>query len=212
AALRDADRTTVVLVARAEASSLIEADRAGRDLADLGMTSQRLIINGVLMKPSVTDPVAVARRDREAAALAAQPEALARSTSVDTVPLLARAPIGVGALRAALTGAAAPDTAREPVAPELDALAALVSELAAGEPCIVMAMGKGGVGKTAVAAALALALADRGLPVTLTTTDPAAHVTGVLPDPPANLTITRIDPAAETAAWTEHVLTTAGSG
>lgn len=212
AALRDVDRTTVVLVARAEASSLAEADRAGRDLADLGMTSQRLVINGVLAEPSATDPIAVARRDREAAALSAAPDALGRSMSVDTVPLLVRAPIGIEALRAALTGAPAPDSVGEPAVPELDSLGSLVSELAAGEPCIVMTMGKGGVGKTTIAAALALALADQGLAVTLTTTDPAAHVAGVLPDPPANLEITRLDPAAETAAWTEHVLATAGSG
>jgi arsenite-transporting ATPase len=74
-----------------------------------------------------------------------------------------------------------------------------------------MTMGKGGVGKTTIAAAIALALADRGLPVSLTTTDPAAHVNDVLPDPPVNLTITRIDPVAETAAYTAHVLATAGA-
>ena len=74
-----------------------------------------------------------------------------------------------------------------------------------------MTMGKGGVGKTTVAAAVAVALAQRGHEVTLTTTDPAAHVAGVLPDPPDNLTVTRIDPAAETAAYTRAVLADAGS-
>lgn len=39
-----------------------------------------------------------------------------------------------------------------------------------------MTMGRGGVGKTSVAASIALRLAERGYPVTLTTTDPAAHV------------------------------------
>jgi len=212
AALRDTDRTTIVLVARAETSSLAEAARAARDLADLGMTHQRLVVNGVLTGPTSSDPVATARRDREATALAGLPGELAAATSVDTVPLLARAPMGVEALRAALTGSTAHESAPPLMPPEMDSLTALVAELAAGDPCIVMTMGKGGVGKTTIAAALALALADRGLPVTLTTTDPAAHVDDVLPDPPANLAITRIDPAAETAAWTEHVLATAGAG
>jgi arsenite-transporting ATPase len=212
AALQDADRTTVALVTRAEASSLAEADRASRDLAELGMTSQRLVVNGVLTEPAMTDPVAVARRDRESAALASMPTGLSRATSVDTVPLLARAPIGVDALRAALAGTPVPPATDAVAIPELDRLGALIDDLAAGEPCIVMTMGKGGVGKTTVAAAIALALAERGLPVTLTTTDPAAHVSSVLPDPPAGLEVTRLDPASETAAWTEHVLSTAGSG
>jgi len=73
-----------------------------------------------------------------------------------------------------------------------------------------MTMGKGGVGKTTIAAAIALALAARGHQVTLTTTDPAAHVHDVLPDPPANLRVTRIDPAAETARYTAQVLAEAG--
>ncbi|GEN80298.1 arsenical pump-driving ATPase [Actinotalea fermentans] len=212
AALRDRDRTTVVLVARAEASSLLEAARAATDLADLGMTQQRLVINGVLAEPAGDDTTAIARRAREAAALDELPAVLSAATSVDTVPLLARAPIGVAALRAALAGTPASHDVVRVAAPDLDPLGSLVDELAEGEPCIVMTMGKGGVGKTTIAAAIALALADRGLPVTLTTTDPAAHITGVLPDPPANLDITRLDPVAETAAWTEHVLATAGAG
>ncbi|HMO11582.1 MAG TPA: TRC40/GET3/ArsA family transport-energizing ATPase [Actinotalea sp.] len=172
AALRDPDRTTVVLVTRAEVSSLAEADRASRDLADLGMTSQRLVVNGVLAEPALSDPIALARRDRETTALAAMPDALGGAASVDTVPLLARAPIGIDALRAAPAGTPAPDAGETLAAPELGRLGDLIADLADGGPCIVMTMGKGGVGKTTVAAAIALALADRGLPVTLTTPDP----------------------------------------
>jgi arsenite-transporting ATPase len=211
AALRDADRTTIVLVARAETSSLAEAARAADDLAALGMTQQRLVVNGVLAGPTNGDPVATARRGLEAAALAGLTAALAAARSIDTVPLLAHAPMGVEALRAALAGSTAHDDLLPVTPPEMDPLSELVAELAAREPCIVMTMGKGGVGKTTIAAAIALALADRGLPVTLTTTDPAAHVDNVLPDPPPNLATTRIDPAAETAAWTDHVLATAGA-
>ncbi|OMH25335.1 arsenical pump-driving ATPase [Tersicoccus phoenicis] len=210
--LRDGERTTVVLVARAESSSLAEASRASAELADLGMTTQHVVINGVLAHPAGDDAVAVARHDRETAALDSAPALLARATSVDAVPLFARAPIGVEALRAILSGDPASSPTEAVAPPELDTLGDLVAELAVGDPCIVMTMGKGGVGKTTVAAALALALAERGLPVTLTTTDPAAHVHDVLPDPPANLEVTRIDPAAETAAWTDHVLATAGAG
>lgn len=212
AALRDPDRTTVVLVARPETSALAEAARAARDLADLGMTQQRLIINGVLQSPATDDVVATARRAREQAALAALPVDLTHAVSVDTLPLLARAPMGIDGLRAALhpEDVEVSLTASPPF--DLAALSDLVDDVARSGPGIVMTMGKGGVGKTTIAAAIAVALADRGLPVTLTTTDPAAHVTDVLPDPPANLVITRIDPEAETATWTQHVLATAGAG
>jgi arsenite-transporting ATPase len=91
-------------------------------------------------------------------------------------------------------------------------LAGLINDLAAAGSGVVMTMGKGGVGKTTLAAAIAVELARRGHPVTLTTTDPAAHVTNVLPDPPPGLLVARIDPAAETAAYTRHVLSDAGPG
>ncbi len=231
AALRDPAVTTVVLVTRAERSALDEADHAAQELAQLGMTHQRLVINGVLAAPRQDDAIALARAEREQATLADLPASLARAESVDTVPLLARPPLGLLGVRGVLDpeadlpeggapGSGGPDGADGP-APRAAStwpttpgrtLTDLVDEVAAAGPGIVMTMGKGGVGKTTLAAALALALADRGLPVTLTTTDPAAGVAGVLPDGPANLTVTRIDPVAETAAHTARVLGTAGAG
>ena len=211
--LRDAALTTMVLVTRPEPSALAEAARAAHELGELDMTHQRLIVNGVFAPGTTSDAIAIARQRRERDALAALPAALTRALSVDTVPLLARAPMGIDGLRAALdpqsvtvemTGTPLPDI-------ESTTLRDLVDTLAGAGPGIVMTMGKGGVGKTTVAAAIALALADRGLPVSLTTTDPAAHVNDVLPDPPANLTITRIDPVAETAAYTAHVLAAVGA-
>ena len=211
--LRDAALTTMVLVTRPEPSALAEAARAAHELGELDMTHQRLIVNGVFAPGTTSDAIAIARQRRERDALAALPAALTRALSVDTVPLLARAPMGIDGLRAALdpqsvtvemTGTPLPDI-------ESTTLRDLVDTVAGAGPGIVMTMGKGGVGKTTVAAAIALALADRGLPVSLTTTDPAAHVNDVLPNPPANLTITRIDPVAETAAYTAHVLATVGA-
>jgi arsenite/tail-anchored protein-transporting ATPase len=79
----------------------------------------------------------------------------------------------------------------------------------------VMTMGKEGVGKTTVAARIASALSRRGLPVTLTTTDPAAHVEQAAREWSAgarDLLVTRIDPALEVRRYTEAVLATAGNG
>ncbi|WP_407343144.1 arsenical pump-driving ATPase [Pengzhenrongella phosphoraccumulans] len=213
ATLRDADLTTMILVTRPEPSALADAARAAHELGELDMTHQRLIVNGVFTPTATDDPIAAARLARETDALANLPVALTHVASVDTVPLLARAPMGIDGLRAALDPGQGSTPTATPPAPAIASttLRDLVDIVASAGPGIVMTMGKGGVGKTTIAAAIALALADRGLPVSLTTTDPAAHVTDVLPDPPANLTITRIDPVAETAAYTAHVLGTAGA-
>jgi arsenite-transporting ATPase len=216
ATLRDPALTTMILVTRPEADALAEAARAAHELGALAMTHQRLIVNGVFTAHDTRDAIALARQDRERDALAGLPAALDRVLSIDTVPLLALAPMGVDGLRAALdpgagTGEPRPAEARTLPGIESKTLRDLVDEVAAAGPGIVMTMGKGGVGKTTIAAAIALALAERGLDVSLTTTDPAAHVNDVLPDPPANLTVTRIDPVAETASYTAHVLGTTGA-
>jgi arsenite-transporting ATPase len=89
-------------------------------------------------------------------------------------------------------------------------LANVVDEVAGVGHGLVMVMGKGGVGKTTVAAAIAVGLASRGLPVHLTTTDPAAHLTETLASEVPGLRVTRIDPQVETRAYTERVLATRG--
>ena len=97
--------------------------------------------------------------------------------------------------------------------PSLNApnLAALVDDIAADGHGLVMLMGKGGVGKTTLAAAVAVELAHRGLSVHLTTSDPAANLTDTLAGTLANLTVSRIDPHAETERYRQHVLATKGA-
>ena len=90
-------------------------------------------------------------------------------------------------------------------------LSTLVDEIAAAGNGVVMTMGKGGVGKTTVAAAIAVALAQRGHSVHLSTTDPAAHVAEALAGGLPGLTIGKIDPTAETEAYRQQVLTTTGT-
>ncbi|MWA14596.1 arsenical pump-driving ATPase [Streptomyces sp. BA2] len=212
-ALADPARTTVVLVTRPDTGPLEEAGRTASELRALGIGHQRLVINGVFTAERQDDPLAVAWQRRAEEALAQLPSGLADITEVDRVPLLAVPPIGLSALRAML----APQTAAEPLtathAPgvETTGLGPLVDEIADGGSGLVMTMGKGGVGKTTVAAAVAADLARRGHPVTLTTTDPAAHVEMIAGAGSANMRITRIDPAAETAAYTAAVLAQAST-
>jgi arsenite-transporting ATPase len=88
----------------------------------------------------------------------------------------------------------------------------LVDEIALSGRGVVLAMGKGGVGKTTVAAAIAVELARRGHQVHLTTTDPAAHVQDTVRKGLHGLTVSRIDPEAETEAYRAEVMATAGAG
>jgi arsenite-transporting ATPase len=213
AALRDPNRTTLVLVTRPDVAALSEAARAADELSALGVVSPRLVINGVLAATDSTDGVAQAWQRRAQAALSGMPPVLAAITGVDTVPLLPAAPVGLDGLNLLLHPEVAGlrgSPAEQPTPRLQSGLGELVQQIEAGGPGVVMTMGKGGVGKTTVAAAIAVALAARGHHVTLTTTDPAAHVADALPDPPRNLTVTRIDPAAETASYTKGVLATAG--
>jgi arsenite-transporting ATPase len=213
AALRDPARTTLVLVTRPDVAALSEAARAAGELSALGVVSPRLVINGVLGATDPTDGVAQAWQRRAQAALSGMPPVLAAITGVDNVPLLPAAPVGLEGLHLLLhpESAGLRRCSGEQAAPRLQSgLSGLVEQIEAGGPGVVMTMGKGGVGKTTVAAAIAVALAARGHQVTLTTTDPAAHVAAALPDPPRNLNVTRIDPAAETASYTKGVLATAG--
>jgi arsenite-transporting ATPase len=212
AALSDGQRTSVVLVSRPEPSALAEAARAGEELGALAIANQRLVLNGVLTDPVGEDPIARAFAERQHEALAAAPGFL-RALPAATVPLTASELVGAQALRSLAAGrplSAAPlDEADAPSLPGIDAL---VAELAAAGRGVVMMMGKGGVGKTTVAAALAVALARAGQRVLLSTTDPAAHLQATLNgDLPEGLALERIDPVAETERYREEVLAAAGS-
>ena len=118
-------------------------------------------------------------RAREASALAAMPPAIA-GLPRDMLPLKAANMIGVEALSTLFSPASMTAGPGAPPPPDLPdaALARLAGEILRADHGLVMCMGKGGVGKTTIAAAIAVALAQAGHQVHLTTTDPAAHLTG----------------------------------
>ncbi len=216
-ALRDPARTTLVLVARPDRSSLVEAERTRAELALLGVANLRLIVNGMFHARGPGDPTAVAMEARGQAALDALPLGLRTVARID-IPLLPFGLVGIDALRAmGTTGegfhAVPPPPALHPFRGER--LDALVDDLAVRGKGVVMTMGKGGVGKTTVAARIASSLARRGFAVTLTTTDPAAHVEQAIRELGAaasQLRVTRIDPALEVRRYTAEVLAAAGNG
>lgn len=212
-ALADPQRTRLVLVARAQGSTLREVARTHDELARIGLTQQHLVINGVMPSgEGALDALAAAVVQREQAALAAMPDLL-RALPVDRVPLKAFDLVGLDALRQFFDEAPPLDTAL-PAAGGIDAptLARLVDDLAAPGHGLIMVMGKGGVGKTTLAAAIAVDLARRGLAVHLTTSDPAAHLTETLSGQMDHLTVSRIDPQVETERYRHDVLARKGKG
>ncbi|MGW5153177.1 arsenical pump-driving ATPase [Rhodococcus koreensis] len=213
AALADPQRTRLVLVTRAQRAPLAEIARTHSELADIGLSHQHVVINGVLPEPEAGDELAAAIYRREQAVLATLPAELA-GLPLDQVQLKATNMVGISALEAlfAANPAAAPQAVTAEVAPLPAApLSALVDELVDTDHGLIMCMGKGGVGKTTLAAAIAVALARRGHQVHLTTTDPAAHLTDTLDGDLDGLQVSRIDPAVATAQYRDRVLATKGA-
>lgn len=213
-ALADPLRTRLVLVARAQGATLREAARTHDELAAIGLSQQYLVVNGVMPRTEGgQDPLAAAIIAREDAAIAALPVGL-KSLPRDVVALKSFNMVGLQAL-GQLLATDAPDAPARAVQPPLalnaPALSSLVDEIAADGHGLVMLMGKGGVGKTTLAAAVAVELANRGLPVHLTTSDPAAHLVETLAGGLDHLTVSRIDPHEVTAQYRQQVLATKGA-
>ncbi len=211
AALAEGKQTTLVLVSRAQRAALAEAERTSNELADIGVRNQRLILNGLFQATEV-DPVALALQQRGDAALSSSKSFLDR-LPLTKVPLRSHNLVGLPALRA-LTAAKILSDNRDSFTdvaelPATESLADLVDDLAQAGHGVVMTMGKGGVGKTTIAAAIATELARRGHKVHLSTTDPAAHVAETAGEVDG-LHVGRIDPQAETRAYIKQVLATAG--
>lgn len=210
-ALADPAATTVVVVARPERGALQEADRTVQELAALGLRNHVLLVNGVFRATEQSDPLARAFEARGRDALADMPPGLRALPAIE-VTLRPHNVLGVKALRRLLRpGVPGNGAVATPgIDVDLPSLAGIVDDVAEAGHGLVMVMGKGGVGKTTIAAAIAVELASRGLPVHLTTTDPAAHLVAALGGEVPSLKVSRIDPAAETEAYRRKVLTQTG--
>jgi arsenite-transporting ATPase len=214
ATLADKETTTVVLVARPQATALEEAARTSHELGLLGIGNQRLIVNSVMPEGESPDPVARAVRERERKAMANIPAAIA-TLPREIVPLQPCNLVGLPAIRAMLTEnpTAAVSAASRPAAPpprRRPSLGTLVDGIEKDGHGLVMVLGKGGVGKTTIAAAIAVELASRGHPVHLTTTDPAAHLAMTVESDLPDLTVSRIDPHDERERYRHHVMESQG--
>ncbi|MEW9050139.1 MAG: arsenical pump-driving ATPase [Neobacillus sp.] len=212
-ALSDKDKTTLVLVARPDTNSLLEAERAAHELFEVGMLHQILIVNGVLQSFTQGDRLSEAFYQKQKQALLQMPAGLV-DLPIYEIALMHFSLTGIESLSKLFTKQEAvlpADNNNEPVS--LPAFNDLIDDLEQRNIKVVFTMGKGGVGKTTIASAIAVALSERGHQVHLTTTDPAAHLTSYFGEDQkySNLTISRIDPRVEVDKYRNSVLSKVSS-
>lgn len=205
-ALKNPERTLLVLVSRAESMSFKEAGRASNELRELGLNNQYLIING-LFESNSEDKIAKAFAAKSKEAVDSMPEGLKTLPSFN-IGFKPSGVMGIKTLKSIFaetpSHSASPvgddintDKAKETLS-KLEPWSKFINELEEQGNGVIMTMGKGGVGKTTMAAMIATELAGRGHSVLLSTTDPAAHVMGSIGETVNNLHVERIDPAVET--------------
>ena len=203
--LADGTLTTLILVSRPEETPLKEAERASKELAEIGIINQAMIINGVLT--SYDDSISESLYQKQHKSLANMPEGL-KDTPAYFVPLRAYNITGMENVRALLTKdnyIMREETVNASVIPKLKDV---IDDLYHSNKKVIFTMGKGGVGKTTIAAAIAMGLAAKGKKVHLTTTDPAAHLKFVIKES-SGITISHIDEKEELKKYQAEVLSKA---
>ena len=212
--LSNENKTRLILVARAQSATIKEAAKTHLELSDLGLKGQHLVLNGLFpAEQSGDDDLAHAIIEREQKVIQELPESLAK-LPLAQVPLLSSNVLGLDSLRALI------DTQRKATntidtttinVGQYDSLSVMIEKLAEQKHGLVMLMGKGGVGKTTMAAAIAAKLAEKGFDVHLTTSDPAAHLQYTLNSDETKFTVSKIDPASETARYRDTILNEKGA-
>ncbi|MBU3097806.1 MULTISPECIES: arsenical pump-driving ATPase [Clostridium] len=203
--LADGDLTTLVLISRPEMTPLKEAERASKELSEIGVNNQTMIINGVMS--SFDDSVSESLYQKQQKSLIEMPEGLKKIRTY-MVPLRAYNITGMDNVRSLLTKDNYSLRREKINAKTIPTLKDVIEDLCKGNKKVIFTMGKGGVGKTTIAAAIALGLSAKGKKVHLTTTDPAAHLKYVIKEN-SNITMSHIDEHAELKKYQDEVLSKA---
>jgi len=211
--LSDQEKTTLLLITRPESSALYEANRSAKELKDIGIKNQILIVNGLLQMHLSDDKVSSAFYQRQQKALKDFPKDL-KQMAVYSLPFVSYSLTGLENLRYLFKQYALPAT-EEPSSHDekiqLPKLSSLIESFSENNTRVIFTMGKGGVGKTTVASSIAVGLVEKGHNVHLTTTDPAAHLEYMFSNTIDNekLSISSIQPKEEVASYKEEVLSKA---
>lgn len=205
-ALANPDQTTLFLVTLPDSSPLQEAARASKELGEIGIKNQVLLINGVMKSYVKEDETSTAFYMRQQQALSSMPDKLKSIPTYD-IQLAPFNITGIHNIRHLFDEDFSINNHKETFShKDAPNLYTLINDLYERKQRIIFTMGKGGVGKTTVAAAIAVGLAEKGQRVHLTTTDPAAHLDKVLNHNTGNITVSRIDPKIEVEKYQKEVI------
>ncbi|HDR4913626.1 arsenical pump-driving ATPase [Bacillus cereus] len=205
-ALSNPNQTMLLLVTRPDSSPLQEAERAAHELKEIGVSNQFLLVNGILKDYVQNDDVSNALFKRQSSALENMAEEL-KNLPMYEVPLVPFNVTGIENMRKLVQPMENLSISNEEAnAVSIPSLQTLITNLSESGKRVIFTMGKGGVGKTTVASAIAVGLAEKGHHVHLTTTDPAAHIDYVMHGEQGNITISRIDPKVEVENYRKEVI------
>jgi len=202
--LADKKMTTLLLISRPETSPLEEAARASRELKDIGVENQILIINGVLENFDKIDTVATSFYNKQKSAVINIPDSI-KNMDIYTLPLRGYNVSGIKNIRKLFTEDDMIEGESINQLKELPGLEKLIEDLHRTNKKVIFTMGKGGVGKTTVAAAIALGLSKFGQKVYLTTTDPAGHLS-VASMGEENIVVINVDEDEELQKYHDEVI------
>ncbi|MDU5070186.1 arsenical pump-driving ATPase [Finegoldia magna] len=202
--LADSELTSLILVSRPIETALKEAARTSNELHEIGVDNQIHIINGML--DSYDDDLSTAIHNMQKRDVEAMPEGL-KDLETYYLPLKPYNTSSIENLRKffsddieeKMESSVTIDTSK------ISRLEDVVDDLYKNNKKVILTMGKGGVGKTTIAAAIALALNEKGQKVHLATTDPADHLKYIISER-ENLTISYIDEDKELESYREEVL------
>ncbi|MGY0011431.1 arsenical pump-driving ATPase [Bacillus anthracis] len=205
-ALSNPNQTMLLLVTRPDSSPLQEAERARHELKEIGVSNQFLLVNGILKDYMQSDNVSNALFKRQSRALENMAKEL-KDLPTYEIPLVPFNVTGIENMRKLvqpMENLSISDEETNTVS--IPSLQTLITNLSESGKRVIFTMGKGGVGKTTVASAIAVGLAEKGHHVHLTTTDPAKHIDYVMHGEQGNITISRIDPKVEVENYRKEVI------